>query len=204
MNINENGGQEKPKPIGDVRKAVQVARKSLRRQSMNTRAFERRDSVEDSSSGEAKPGKIRRDVIARMLKNGSINRNQMTAAQEIEQVFQIVGRHHFAKSSWRQYVDEQRRVPDLLSKLSDRDTRLLHARVLPWLASLRKEPVVVTFRDRVLSYPIAGEVSLAVIVDNLGTGQADRYYRLRKGATQRIVATALQRYCELDRPQQRN
>ena len=55
---------------------------------------------------------LRRDAVQKMFERGTLSREHLSAATEIETVWYLLNREDYAASAWREFVDEQRRLPD--------------------------------------------------------------------------------------------
>ncbi len=180
----------------EVRERVRIAKLRLRNAGLNKKAFTNSSgnvTVQEHISEGVR--KTRTDVLAKLLKRGVLQRVHLSAAAEIEYIFNVVGREKFATSSWREYVDEQKRVPDLLGGVGPREERLINTRFAPWLRSLRKQPISAIFDGKEIQYLAAKKIVLAILIGNLGPSQSDELFKIRKGASQRILYQALHRYC---------
>jgi hypothetical protein len=179
-----------------ARERVRVAKERLLKAGINKRAFvESTTQGIDCSEARAGAGKLRKDVMGKLFHRGVLDRVHMSAAEEIERAWQALHRERFAASSWREFVDEQRRAPDMIGKMQGRDYQLIRSRFAPWLVDIHRNPIVVEFVDQKMQYPGSRDIVMEILADNLGPSQADKKYKIRKGASQRILRGALERYC---------
>ncbi len=140
---------------------------------------------------------LRRDAVQKMFERGILSREHLSAAKEIETIWYLLNREDYAASAWREFVDEQRRLPDFAPGLNGRHDKILRLRFYPWIDDLRHRDLAVQFAGRIALYHAPLQPIFSVLIENRGPAQTDKQFKLRKGASQRIVREALARYCRI-------
>lgn len=178
--------------------AVLELRDVLRRS--RTRRTERLPLLSEVGSNSAghSSRKLKRSVVERLFRQGHLRREHLSAANDIERLFESVNRSFFASVRRYHRVQESRSVPDLFDRLSDVDQRRLKNVYWPWQTWLAREPLGVRFLDSSTTrYANPLPLIVDIVVDNCGMREAERRYRLRNGAARVILRGALHRYCLL-------
>jgi hypothetical protein len=137
--------------------------------------------------------KLRSDVVLKLHRGGRLRLEQLQAAEELRRIWQALGRGLFASAARLDApIGGASRKPDRdpLGALAAGEEIAYRRRYRPW--------------SRELSIALAGgrrstrlQLVLDIVVDNLGTRQADRQYGLRHGAALALLQSALLRYAEI-------
>jgi len=181
-----------------ARTRVRISKQKLLKAGVNQRAFVDGGTEKGSTGEHEKNGrKLRKDVLDKLFQRGALDRIHVIAAQEIERAWRAIHRQNFSTSNWREFVDEQRRAPDILGKLQGQEYQLIRRRFAPWLFDIHRHPIIIEFSDQQIKYPNSRDIVMEILADNLGPSQADRKFGIRKGASQRILRVSLDRYCSI-------
>jgi hypothetical protein len=143
--------------------------------------------------------KIKTDVIARLLKQGDIERIHQSAADEIHDV-QVALMMCFLPSKGSEVrVDDTPKRPGPLDKLSAHHERVFRLRYTPWVKSMMARPVEFRAleggRERLFAYRHALAIVTDVVLDNVGMREVEGRHGIRHGHARRIVRGSLDRYC---------
>mgnify|MGYP003674073035 CR=1 FL=1 len=172
-------------------------RRNRRRQAENAR-FLTAPPQHQSQPAVPRRGKLKRSVVERLLRKGHLLRQHAMAADDVEALFALLSRGHFASAGRREKVDESRDIRDVFDRMSEPERRRLRDVYWPWLDWLGQEPLDIRFGDGVRKhYANPLPLVIDIVVDNCGMREAEQRHGLRHGAARAILRAALHRYCLL-------
>ncbi len=130
----------------------------------------------------ARPRRLRRDVITDLVLDGVLPPVHRAAAREIETIFAAITAGANGRTACYEPERAAAAAPDLPPSL--RDGYLM--RYTPWRAWAGSQGIA--------GSATLADLTLHVIIDNLGMRQVEQRYRLRNGSAARLLALSLDRY----------
>ena len=190
--------------VAQARAKVALSRRRLRMRALNPYAFAARahDAKHDKGTGQTRR-KLKADVIARLLRQGKLERRHQLAAGGIETVATALRRTRYSRANFAERVDQSAPARDVLDRLTAREERLLRRRYAPWTKAMLVRPLEVSLpdgrgglRDWLLVARTIDAV-LAVVLDNQGLSEVERRFGLPRRAAAHVLRQGLQRYCDI-------
>jgi len=136
-------------------------------------------------------GKLRQDVVRRLLERGRLQPHHVKAAEEIRTVHEAVGRGMFPTAqsmTWTGHQPDRGRGRDFLDRMTDAERHAWQHRYLPWTQEMATEIAAGIPGTRWL------QLVVDVVVDNATLREVERRYRLRLGAGLAYLERGLDRY----------
>ncbi len=139
--------------------------------------------------------KLRRDVVAGLAAAGRLSPEQHRAAEEIRTVWEAVGRGMFPTASRLKSFGRRNRGArpprDFIDRMGSSEYLAWRGRYVPWSRGESVELLAGAVGTTRL------QLTIDVVVDNLGLRQAESRYGIRKhGAAFDHLSAALRRYAE--------
>ncbi len=182
-----------------------AARRAAKSSGTQSQARRVRGKLKASAPKADKPktAKSKTDVIARLVRQGKLERRHQIAADEIEGLVAALRRPRYARAALAQRVDENPPTRDLIDRLSGKQERLLRTRYGPWLKRMAAKAIEIKvpdgrggWRDWLL---LSGTVEavLDVVCDNAGLAQVEAGRNLPRRTAAHILREGLERYCQI-------
>ena len=138
--------------------------------------------------------KLRRDLVARLAREGRLGREQVRAALEVRRVWEAFGRGLFPATNTMAAVAGRREramFVDPIDRLTPEEERAWRLRYRPWAREMAVTVAAGAIRTTRL------QLILDVVVDNHGLREVEGWYRMRHGAAIEHIRAALHRYAEI-------
>ncbi len=138
--------------------------------------------------------KLRRDIVARLGRDGRLCAGQLRAALEIRRVWEAFGRGLFPAARPAAPIAQRRRramFTDPIDRLTPAEELAWRLRYRPWAREMAVTVAAGAVRTTRL------QLILDVVIDNHGLRQVEGWYRMRHGSAVEHVRAALHRYAEL-------
>ena len=138
--------------------------------------------------------KLRRDIVARLARDGRLGGEQVRAALEIRRVWEAFGRGLFPATRPVAPLAQRRRramFTDPIDRLTPAEELAWRLRYRPWAREMAVTVAAGAVRTTRL------QLILDVVIDNHGLRQVEGWYRMRHGSAVEHVRAALHRYAEL-------
>ena len=138
--------------------------------------------------------RLRRDLVARLAREGRLGREQVRAALEVRRVWEAFGRGLFPTVDTTAPIAERRKQAmfvDPIDRLTPAEERAWRLRYRPWAREMAVTVAAGAIRTTRL------QLILDVVVDNHGLREVEGWYRMRHGGAIEHIRAALHRYAEI-------
>ena len=138
--------------------------------------------------------RLRRDLVARLAREGRLGPEQVRAALEVRRVWEAFGRGLFPTVDATAPIVQRGKhamFVDPIERLTPAEERAWRLRYRPWAREMAVTVAAGAIRTTRL------QLILDVVVDNHGLREVEGWYRMRHGGAIEHVRAALHRYAEI-------